>query len=81
MDRIHIITLGVEGIVKSLKFYREGLGFEMTVVEENPPIVFFQSEGVTLALRSKEGLAEDIDKKKPPTGEGFWDMSLRKKRM
>jgi catechol 2,3-dioxygenase-like lactoylglutathione lyase family enzyme len=71
MNRIHVITLGIEDINRSLKFYRDGLGFKTSVTEGNPPIVFFQSEGVTLALFPKEGLAEDIDKSNPPEGFGF----------
>ena len=76
MERIHVITLGVEDIVKSLKFYRDGLGFDTTAAEDNPPIVFFKSEGVTLALCPKEGLAEDIDKENPPEGVGFSGTTL-----
>jgi catechol 2,3-dioxygenase-like lactoylglutathione lyase family enzyme len=37
MNRIHIITLGVKDINRSLKFYRDGLGFKTSVTEENPP--------------------------------------------
>jgi catechol 2,3-dioxygenase-like lactoylglutathione lyase family enzyme len=76
MERIHVITLGVKDINRSLRFYRDGLGFETTVDEENPSIVFFQSQGVTLALCPKEGLAGDIDKDNPPKGEGFSGTTL-----
>ena len=69
--RVHVITLGVEDIDKSLRFYRDGLGFPTTVEGDDPPIVFFQSPGVTLALCPREGLAEDIDQENPPQGEGF----------
>ena len=76
MKRVHIITLGVEDINRSLQFYRDGLGFPTTVEESDPPIVFFQSQGVTLALCTKKGLAEDIDKLNPPEGEGFSGIAL-----
>jgi catechol 2,3-dioxygenase-like lactoylglutathione lyase family enzyme len=76
VDRIHIITLGVENINKSLQFYRDGLGFSTSVAESDPPIVFFKSQGVTLALCPKSGLAEDIDKRNPPEGEGFSNITL-----
>ena len=76
VKRIHVITLGVEDINRSLKFYRDGLGLDTTAIEDNPPIAFFQSEGVTLALCPKAGLAEDIDKKNPPMGEGFSGTTL-----
>jgi catechol 2,3-dioxygenase-like lactoylglutathione lyase family enzyme len=76
MNRIHVITLGVKDINKSLKFYRDGLGFKTSVNEENPPIVFFQSRGVTFALCPKSGLAEDINSNNPPAGEGFSNTTL-----
>lgn len=71
MNRVHIITLGVDDINRSLRFYRDGLGFSTTVDESDPPIVFFQSDGVTLALCPRDPLAEDIDNDNPPHGEGF----------
>lgn len=50
MNRVHVVTLGVGDMNRALRFYRDGLGFETSVEEENPPIVFFQSDGATLAL-------------------------------
>jgi catechol 2,3-dioxygenase-like lactoylglutathione lyase family enzyme len=76
MNRIHIITLGVQDINLSLRFYRDGLGFSTTAADDNPPIVFFQSLGVTLALCPKEGLAQDIDPESPPQGSGFGGVTL-----
>lgn len=76
MNRVHIITLGVNDINRSLRFYRDGLGFATTVDESDPPIVFFQSQGVTLALCPRVPLAEDISKEDPPQGEGFSGMTL-----
>ena len=76
MNRVHVITLGVEDINRSLSFYRDGLGFATTVTEANPPIVFFQSAGVTLALCPKNGLAQDIDRENPPQGAGFSNITL-----
>ena len=61
MNRVHVITLGMEDIIRSLMFHRDGLGFSTKVEEDNPPIVSFQSEGVTMALCPKAGLAEDTD--------------------
>ena len=49
MNHIHLITLGVSDMNRSLKFY-QGLGFQTSVQEENPGIVFFQNGGTTLAL-------------------------------
>jgi catechol 2,3-dioxygenase-like lactoylglutathione lyase family enzyme len=76
VNRVHIITLGVDDINRSLRFYRDGLGFSTTVDESDPPIVFFQSDGVTLALCPREALAEDISEKDPPQGEGFSGTTL-----
>ena len=71
MNRIHVITLGVKDINVSLKFYRDRLSFITSVAEDDPPIVFFQTDGVTLALCPKEALAQDIDVDNPPEGGGF----------
>ena len=76
MNRIHVITLGVQDINLSLRFYRDGLGFSTTAAGDNPPIVFFQSLGVTLALYPKEGLAQDINPESPPQGSGFGGVTL-----
>jgi len=76
MNRVHVITLGVDDLNKSLQFYRDGLGFSTSAEENDPPIVFFQSQGVTLALCPRGSLAEDIDKRSPPEGEGFSGTSL-----
>jgi catechol 2,3-dioxygenase-like lactoylglutathione lyase family enzyme len=76
MNRIHIITLGVKDINRALKFYRDGLGFKTSVKEANPPIVFFQNSGTTLALCPRDGLAKDISLENPPQGEGFGGITL-----
>jgi catechol 2,3-dioxygenase-like lactoylglutathione lyase family enzyme len=71
MNRVHVVTLGVSDMDRVLEFYRDGLGFETSVAEENPPIVFFQSDGTTLALCPRDGMVKDIDQEHPPRGEGF----------
>ncbi len=76
VNRVHIVTLGVEDINRSLEFYRDGLGFATTVNESDPSIVFFRSDGVTLALCPKIPLAEDIDANAPSQGEGFSGTTL-----
>jgi catechol 2,3-dioxygenase-like lactoylglutathione lyase family enzyme len=76
VNRVHIVTLGVKDINRSLEFYRDGLGFSTTVDESDPPIVFFQSDGVTLALCPKGPLADDIDENDPPQGQGFSGTTL-----
>ena len=76
MNRINLITLGVSDINKSLKFYRDGLGFETSVKEDNPDIVFFKNNGTKLALYPLDGLSEDIDKNNPPRRKGFSGITL-----
>ena len=55
--RISMITLGVSNLEKSIKFYKEGLGFPR---KESPPeIAFFTLNGSWLSLYNRESLAED----------------------
>ncbi|MEH7255365.1 VOC family protein [Neobacillus niacini] len=76
MNRINLITMGVKDISHSLKFYRDGLGFETSVKEENPGIVFFKNGGTKLALYPLEELAKDINEHEPPIGKGFSGITL-----
>jgi catechol 2,3-dioxygenase-like lactoylglutathione lyase family enzyme len=66
-QRLSVITLGVKNLEESLKFYRDGLGWEAQT--ENEGIVFFQLNGMIFALFPKDELAKDatID----PAGSGF----------
>ena len=57
--RISIITLGVQNIERSYRFYHHGLGFPTTRKPEKG-IIFFQTIGVCLALFSYATLAEDV---------------------
>ncbi|MFZ3577787.1 VOC family protein [Virgibacillus sp. DJP39] len=76
MNRINLITLGVNDIGKSLKFYRDGLGFETSEKKESPDVVFFQNAGTKLALYPLEELAKDINEEEPPARGGFSGISL-----
>ncbi|HIW32537.1 MAG TPA: VOC family protein [Candidatus Paenibacillus intestinavium] len=76
MNRINLITLGVRNMNESLRFYRDGLGFETTVNEDNPGIVFFNNGGTKLALYSLEELAKDINSEQPPAATGFSGLTL-----
>lgn len=62
MDRLNLLTLGVRDIVNSLAFYREGLGFEVSVVgdESQPVVIFFKNKGTRISLFPIEDLIEDI---------------------
>ena len=57
--RISIITLGVADLARSHRFYAEGLGLA-TTRDPADGIVFFQTQGVTLALFPFDELAADI---------------------
>ncbi|HVO73872.1 MAG TPA: VOC family protein [Ignavibacteriaceae bacterium] len=71
-QKLHLITLGVNDLKKSLSFY-EGLGWKMSKKSlENLPL--FPLGGITLALYSREGLAEDAHVKN--TKPGFSGLTL-----
>jgi catechol 2,3-dioxygenase-like lactoylglutathione lyase family enzyme len=57
--RISLITLGVADLARSYRFYRDGLGLPTTRRPEDG-IVFFQTQGATLALYPYVELAEDV---------------------
>ena len=60
--RISIITLGVTDLDRSLRFYRDGLGFP-TTRKADAGIIFFQTSGVCLALYPYTALAKDVSEK------------------
>ena len=57
--RISLITLGVADLQRSLRFYRDGLGFPTTWTGDKG-VVFFQTAGTTLALYPHDALARDV---------------------
>ena len=59
--KIAIVTLGVADLQRSLRFYRDGLGFPAPDDEEGAGIIFFQLEGAWLAVYPKAKLAEEAD--------------------
>ena len=70
--RISMITLSVSDLEKSIKFYKEGLGFPR---KESPPeIAFFTLNGSWLSLYNRESLAEDATVL--PEGSGFNGFTL-----
>jgi len=66
MNRISIICLGVKDMEQSIRFYRDGLGFETDEKEDSPKVVFFNTTGTKFELYPLELLAEDINEKNPP---------------
>lgn len=55
--RISMITLGVKDLDKSVKFYKDGLGFPK--MESPDEVAFFTLNGSWLGLYDRESLAED----------------------
>lgn len=70
--RISMITLGVKDLEKSVRFYRDGLGFPQ--MESPPSVAFFTLNGTWLALFSREALAEDA--MVSAEGDGFAGFAL-----
>ncbi|APH20435.1 glyoxalase/Bleomycin resistance /Dioxygenase superfamily protein [Clostridium botulinum] len=50
MNRINIICLGVRDMEKSIKFYRDGLGFKTDELNNNPDVIFFSTSGTKLEV-------------------------------
>lgn len=59
MNHVHLITLGVRDMAKSLQFYRS-IGFQTAEVADSPPIVLFNNGGSRLALFNQKLLMDDI---------------------
>ena len=72
-QKLNIVTLGVEDLERSLKFYRDGLGWKPSSIS-NENIAFFSMGGVVLALYPREKLAEDV--KTNSGGNGFSGITL-----
>jgi hypothetical protein len=69
-----IVTLGVADVGRSVRFYRDGLGFPTHNYKEGDDFAMFALEGTWLALYPREALAEDagVD----AGGSGFAGFSL-----
>ncbi|HEY1113632.1 MAG TPA: VOC family protein [Chitinophagaceae bacterium] len=57
-QRLTLITLGVSNLQTSIDFYEKKFGWQRTAAS-NGDIVFFQLNGIQLALFPRESLAED----------------------
>lgn len=73
--RISIITLGVSDLERSFKFYHHGLGFP---AKRDPEvdIIFFNTNGVCLALYPRDKLAEDVGERFKGSEDGFSGVTL-----
>ena len=68
-----IVTLGVQDLRRSIRFYESGLGFPR-VPYQPETIAFFDLGGAQLALFPRGALAEDAGV--PGSGEGFSGVTL-----
>ncbi|GAA0872282.1 VOC family protein [Gangjinia marincola] len=59
-QKIHIITLGVQRLGKTLAFYEEGLGWKRSEASKEK-IVFFETGGIVIAFFDKSELAKDAN--------------------
>lgn len=73
--RISIITLGVTDFVRSLHFYRDGLGWP-THATDASDIAFFTTAGTRFAIYPLHKLAKDISAALPPARSGFSGITL-----
>lgn len=71
--RISFVTLGISDLQRSVKFYRDGLGFPLSSASKDD-VAFFKTGGIVLALYPTEKLAEDAHV--PPAGSGFRGVTL-----
>lgn len=71
--RISIVTLGVSDLVRSVAFYRDGLGLPLHEASSEH-IAFFKTSGTWLALCPRRALAADATV--PSKGGGFRGFTL-----
>lgn len=70
---ISLVTLGVRDFNRSLRFYRDGLGWA-TTAKEGDPVAFFLLNSLGLSLFPREELAKDANV--PEKGTGFQGITL-----
>jgi catechol 2,3-dioxygenase-like lactoylglutathione lyase family enzyme len=71
--RITLVTLGVADLERSLRFYRDGLGWTPSTQSAEGEVAFIQLNGQVLALWSREELAKDA---KLPVDDGWGGIAL-----
>lgn len=60
LQSVSAITLGIEDIVRSKRFYEQGFGWN--AIWENDEIVFYQMNGFVLGTFLKTSLEEDMNR-------------------
>lgn len=59
MNKITCICLGVKDMERSIKFYRDGLGYKTDCRENNPSVCFFDTPGTKFELFLLEQLEKE----------------------
>ena len=72
-QQLHLITLGVRDLKRSLEFYEQGLGWKRAQASGGD-VVFFSLGGVVLSLYPRDKLAEDVTVSED--GKGFEGITL-----
>lgn len=57
-QKLNMITLGVDNLQRSVNFYEKGLGWKKSAASMDE-LILFPLGGITLALYSRQGLADD----------------------
>jgi len=72
-QKLSLITLGVNDLERSVRFYQDGLGWKASSASGGD-VVFFPMGGIVLSLYPRDKLAEDamVD----PAGSGFSGFTL-----
>ena len=71
-QRLSVVTLGVADLARSRQFYEQGLGWKRG--NANDDVVFYQLNGMVLALFSRTELAKDAHVR--ADGHGFGGIAL-----
>jgi catechol 2,3-dioxygenase-like lactoylglutathione lyase family enzyme len=72
-QQLHLITIGVKDLARSLEFYEQGLGWKRAQASGGD-VVFFSLGGVVLSIYPRDRLAEDATVSQD--GEGFEGITL-----
>jgi uncharacterized protein len=72
-QRVTLITLAVDDLERSIRFYRDGLGWRLSGTSQAGEIAFFQLNGLALALFGRAALAEDV---RLPADSGWGGVTL-----
>lgn len=72
--KITLVTLGVEDIDESIRFYRNGLDLPIQDRDEDSDVAFFELDGAWLSLYRRDLLAEDVTIS--DDGTGFSGMTI-----